>query len=707
MNLRHIIYLNIYRFLTVMIALLCVSNSLSAEELSFWKNAETTKDIIKPYASKSASISFQSRRLKFDEISFQSIANQENNFGLAARSLPNLPINLPLPDGTSIKVNITPSSVMSEALAKQFPQIKTWDVSGVYDDITGTIDFSPRGLHGMLLMPDGDRVFIEPDKLQAKLLQAQLSEDSPYISFSKKENSGMFNTEFSCGVHDNHHDLSFVARAMTQARPSSNLITYRLAVATTGEYSQFHGGTVESTLSAIVTTISRVNQIYRRDLNVQFELVDEQRDLIYLDPNTDPYTNSNVFSLIQENNENLSSSGVLSKTQYDVGHVFGQGSVGGLAIVGGVCNNDEKAFGATGISNPIGDAFSIDFVAHELGHQLGGTHTFNSACNGGSERTAITAVEPGSGTTIMAYPGICQANNIQNNADPQFHIVSIDQIRSLTRSGSGSSCGVRSSTSNENPTVNAGLDATVPARTPLVFIADGADSDNDPLSYSWEQSDAGRLTNVNIDSGDNALFRSRPLSSQNIRFIPSLNDLFSNTVSAGEVLPVTNREINMVATVRDGKGGLQADLVNLQVTDKAQNFSVTLPTNNLSLGRGVSTKVKWNVAGTNSSPIFCSEVDIGLVTIDGEGLDILTTANDGQAIIKIPTDALPMSNARIIVSCSNSNFFNISSGQITVLDQDGGSFAQAGSNGGGPFNGLIILYGLLLFLLKKRYVKFN
>lgn len=698
--------LNFTYFLVTFLFVSFFSGNVFAENKLLWKSIGDQNQSTKQLLAKGLSSSLEARTMELDELNFKSLVIDgitSNTVGLAAKNTVvtnNKTINLPLPDGTEVSVIITPNSVMTASLAAQFPQIKTWDVKGVTKDITGTIDFTHRGFHGMLTMPDGDRVFIEPDFEVNTSNQGELSSQSPYISFSKKENENNFKSEFSCGAHDKHNDLSFAARPLTLARPSSDLITYRLAVATTGEYSQFHGGTVASTLSAIVTTINRVNQIYRRDLSIQFQLVDEQSDLIYLNPNTDPYTNSDVFKLIEENNTNLSSSGVLSKTRYDIGHVFGRGSVGGLAVVAGVCDNDEKAFGATGISSPVGDAFALDYVAHELGHQLGGTHTFNSACNGGSERTGITAVEPGSGTTIMAYPGICQANNIQNSVDPQFHIVSIDQIRSVTRSGGGSSCGVRTSTINENPTVNAGLDIDVPARTPLVFVANGADTDNDALTYSWEQSDTGTSTNLNVDSGDNALFRSNPLTSDNVRFIPSLSDLFSGTVSAGEVLPVTNREINMVATARDGKGGLQADLVKLQVFDTGEGFSVTSHTNNQSFGRDATTEVRWNVAGTNSTPISCVNVDIGLATVDGQGLDITTTANDGRATITIPNDAPPINNARFIISCNTSNFFNLSRGQITILDQVGGG-TSSGGGGGGSFNALMLLFGFILVFLRN------
>ncbi|MEH6457363.1 MAG: reprolysin-like metallopeptidase, partial [Cocleimonas sp.] len=448
------------------------ANSLAADSSSLsnkiWKNINDQSHEVSQLASKSISPGLIVRTLELNELEFELLLNENiisNDNPLAARSLNaqknvSKTITLPLPNGNEVNVIITPSSAMSPALAEQFPEIKTWTVFGVSDEITGTIDFTHRGFHGMLIMPDGDRIFIEPEAENAssnlsQLVPDQLSTQSRYISFSEKQNQDSFNTEFRCGVHDDsklHFNTAAKASptsARLQAKAAPSLITYRLAVATTGEYSQFHGGTTASTLSAIVTTINRVNQIYMRDLGIKFELVTQQSDIIYLNPDTDPYTNSSVFSLIDENDINLSSNGALSKTEYDIGHVFGAGNVGGLATVGGVCNDIGKAIGATGIFRPIGDAFALDFVAHELGHQVGGTHTFNSACGDGSERTGETAVEPGSGTTIMAYPGICQANNIQNSVDPQFHVVSIDQIRAVTRTGGGSSCGVSSSTANE------------------------------------------------------------------------------------------------------------------------------------------------------------------------------------------------------------------------------------------------------------------
>ena len=210
---------------------------------------------------------------------------------------------------------------MAPELAQQFPQLKTWKVTGINEHIHGRIDFTTQGFHAMLLMPDGDTVFIEPDK---ESLNA-------YLSFSKHSNKENFRRDFKCGVHSEQNIAArpFNTDEQAQARPAPELKTYRLAVAATGEYTQNKGGSKAGALSAIVTTINRVNEIYERDLAIRFELIPEEFDIIYTDPDTDPYSNTDVSTLLADNIENLSNTGDLSIDRYDVGHVFSAANVGG------------------------------------------------------------------------------------------------------------------------------------------------------------------------------------------------------------------------------------------------------------------------------------------------------------------------------------------------------------------------------------------
>ncbi|KAG1661930.1 hypothetical protein GQR58_021206 [Nymphon striatum] len=541
---------------------------------------------------------------------------------------------LPLPDGSEVEVVATETSVLTTELAQQFPDIKTWKVVGVDSKISGRIDFTALGFHGMLMMPNGDTVFIEPD--DNKNNERQTSSSARYLSFSKHANHDHFGKDFQCGQAD--------------------LITYRLAVATTGEYTQYHGGSRTAGLSAVTTTINRVNEIYERDLSVTFQLVPQQLDLIYTDPVSDPYSNNDVNALIEQNIVNLNNTNVLGSSNYDIGHVFGSGNVGGLAFVGSTCNSSFKAGGATGATNPIGDGFSLDYVAHEIGHQMGAQHTFNSLCG---ERGVGTAVEPGSGSTIMSYAGLCGANNLQNEVDAQFHIVSILEMDNFSRQGDGASCGSSTTVVNENPIVSAGEDFVVPARTPV-----------------------GDASDVDVDTGNNALFRSRALSESNLRFIPQLSDIFNGEAAAGEHLPVTNRDMELRATVRDGKGGVENDAVIMTVHDTGSAFEVTSHTSTNTYGQGDQTTVRWNVAGTSSSPISCQSVDIGLITLEGTGIDITTTSNDGSEEVTIPANAPALDNARFIVSCATSQFFSISSANLRILDSLGSGDVDTDTDSG-------------------------
>ncbi|PID33836.1 MAG: hypothetical protein CR955_00865 [Thiotrichales bacterium] len=643
------------------------------------------------------------RSLELDEFAWKTLLKQ--NVSLKPANNEEGEVNvvnklfLPLPDGTEVEVIATETSVLSPELALQFPDIKTWRVAGVDQNLTGRIDFTELGFHGMLSLPNGDTVFIEPD--DNKTAARTLSDASRYISFSKHANHDHFQNHFSCGVDEHQSNiLKHVSPALAKGpalKPALKHITYRLAVATTGEYTKYHGGTKSSALSAVTTIINRVNEIYERDLSITLQLIPEQSKVIYTNADTDPYTSSEALKLIEANMSNMATT--IGLANFDIGHVFSRGDFGGLAYLGVACvdsaedENGEtvygvKAGGTTASDSPIGDAFAVDYVAHEMGHQLGAQHTFNSQWCG--RRGEGTAVEPGSGSTIMSYAGLCGSDDLQDKVDAQFHVVSILEIMANTRSGDGSSCGVRTPVTNENPIVSAGEDFTVPARTPIVLIAEASDIDGDALTYSWEQIDSGRAGSLNVDNGDGALFRSRALTSSNMRFIPQLSDVFKGQASNGEYLPVTNRKLNMMVTVRDGKGGVEADDVVMNVYDTGSSFQVTSHSDSETFNRGDKTTITWDVAGTDASPISCRTVDIGLITLDGKGIDIITTPNDGSQKITIPNDISALSNARFIVSCKANRFFSVSTGELTIR----------GGSGSGSWGYLTLL--MIPLYMRKR-----
>ena len=594
---------------------------------------------------------------------------QQNKSQLAAKSVNQIELNLPLPNGDFVRVSATDSPILSPEMAEQHPDIKTWKVAGIDDPaITGRIDFTLNGFHAMLTMADGDTVFIDPDEEQG---------GNVYNSLSKKENSSRFHSDFNCQVHDEHDlrstdSLKLPAAKVLASTPALNLKTYRLAVAGTGEYTASQGGSKSSAYASMVTTINRVNEIYERDIGLRLELVSGE-DLIYTNAATDPYTNNDANALVIENMSNMDVN--FGVANFDLGHVFAQGPLGGLAFVGVACLNSAntsggmvnaiKAGGATGTIDPRGEIFSIEYVAHEIGHQIGATHTFNSTQNGcgGGNRTAETAVEPGSGSTIMSYSGLCGSDDLQYNSEAAFHFASISQINSYTRTDTGSSCGADTSTGNQNPVANAGSDVNIPANTPLIL----GGSSTGGSTFSWDQIDAGSASAVDVDMGDNAIIRALLPSSEEDRFIPRLSDLFAGSSTIGEKLPQTTRELNFAFVVRDGAGGIGVDTKKLNVTDTHSTFSVVSQSSNESLFTGENISVLWNTASTNIAPVNCNNVDIHLLRVNGvKNLLLASTDNDGIQDLVIPATTPVMSDARVMVACSDNSFFNISSGNISI-----------------------------------------
>src|SRR5690554_3388616 len=234
---------------------------------------------------------------------------------------------------------------------------------------------------------------------------------------------------------------------------NGSLRKFRLAMACTTEYAGFHinaagmnAGTLAqkkaTVLAAMNVTMTRINGIYERDLSLTMELVPNNEDIIFID--SDSFDNFNNNLLINQSQTVIDA--IILSANYDIGHTVSTGA-GGVAQLYSPCSSN-KARGVTGISAPVGDSFDVDYVSHEMGHQFGANHTFNNSCNWNVNNS--TAVEPGSGSTIMAYAGIC-APNIQNNSDAYFHAISQNEIRTFLLNWGN--CSTNSSNSNTKPTI--------------------------------------------------------------------------------------------------------------------------------------------------------------------------------------------------------------------------------------------------------------
>lgn len=577
---------------------------------------------------------------------------------------------LPLPDGGYGRFRIVESPIMAPELAAKFPEIKTYAGRGL-DDVTATVrlDWTQVGFHAMVLSSSGT-IYIDP---------YGRGDTTHYLVYNERDYtrpSGPFVKHEPLGDNSEVEALVAALRASGGSLPSGDeLRTYRLAVAATGEYTIFHGGTVPLGMAAIVTAMNRVNGIYERDVAVRMELVANNDLVVYTNPATDPYTNDDGGAMLGQNQTNLDT--VIGNLNYDVGHVFSTGG-GGVAYLGVPCRAGFKARGVTGLPSPIGDPFYVDYVAHEMGHQYGANHTFNGnagACSGGN-RNASTAYEPGSGTTVMAYAGICGNQDIQPNSDEDFHGISFDEIRAYTVLGSGNTCPVTTTTGNSAPTVEAGGNYTVPLNTPFILTGSATDPDGDTLTYDWEEFDLGPAGAPNSPVGNAPIFRSFEPVSVPYRIFPQISDIVDNTQTIGELLPTYARVMNFRLTARDNNvspsaGGVNYDAMQVTVEGGAGPFRVTAPNTAVTWDAGTVETVTWNVANTNQAPVNCANVDLRL-SVDG-GYNYPVTleagvANDGSENIIVPF--VPTIQARVQVICSDNIFFDISNINFTIQAVD-------------------------------------
>ena len=566
---------------------------------------------------------------------------------------------VPRPDGTFDRFNVWEVQMMEPALAAEFPDIRTWRGQGI-DDPTAVLaaDLTSLGFHAQVIGANGT-YYVDPYYHLDTSLYAAYSRDD-----LRNERTGR-GTEDVVDLH-----LPELPPAPAAARPTNGqtLRTYRTAIAATGEYTQYFGGTVGAGQAAIVTAINRVSGIYETELAVRLVLVGNNSALVHTSPFGDPYSNNDAYAMLFENQARVD--GTIGSGNYDIGHVFSTGG-GGLAFLGVVGRNGFKAGGVTGSDNPFGDAFWVDYVAHEIGHQFGANHTFNGV-NGAAfgNRHGSTAYEPGSGSTIMGYAGICDEDDIQLHSDPYFHAASLEEISNFIASGHGSGF-TKTPSGNTIPTANAGPDRVVPLGTPFALTGTGTDADaTDVLTYGWEQYNRGPAKSLFTgDTGRGPYFRSVEPTTGPTRSFPSTGALRTNSFGPDDFYTERAQTMKFRLTVRDNRatGAYSRDDVSVKIVNTGGPFQVTFPNTNVHLAGGSTQTVTWDVAKTNGSLIKAALVNVLLSTDGGNTFGTVLASgvpNDGTQDVVLPN--LTTNTARIKVEPVGNIFFDIGNSNFRI-----------------------------------------
>ena len=569
-------------------------------------------------------------------------------------------ITLPNAEGTTERFEMFEATNFSAGLQSQFPKIRAYVGKGI-DDTKATLRLSidPKGIQTMIFRTDKLNEFMEPYSENGEI----------YAVFTSSREKGKL--PFVCSTND----VALVKELTPENRSIQSdkgvLLTFRLALSCNAEYTAYFGGTVDGALAAFNATMTRVNGVFEKDLAIHMDLIDNTTAMIFTNAATDPYSN-NMNAWNGQLQARLTST--IGEANYDIGHMFGSDGGGGNAgCIGCVCVDGQKGSGITSPLDgvPMGDTFDIDFVAHEMGHQFGGNHTFSVDVEGSGVN-----VEPGSGSTIMGYAGITD-QDIQAHSDDYFVFASIKQIQDNMV---GKTCPIKTSLTNTPPTINAGNSYTIPKGTPFTLTGSGTDADGDTLTYCWEQNDSattqtGNSSQASATKTGGPNWRSYSPVSTPTRFFPPLARVAANQLTSvfgsirTEAVSTVARDLNFVLTVRDnvmGVGQTSTAAAKVTVSAAAGPFLMTAPNTNAALEAGSNQLVTWDVAGTNANGVNAAYVDIYFSTDGGLTYPVILASkvpNDGSETVTLP--ALTGAQNRIMVKGFEHVFFDISNANFS------------------------------------------
>ncbi|SEW14258.1 zinc-dependent metalloprotease [Kaistella antarctica] len=572
-------------------------------------------------------------------------------------------MTLPNMQGKMEKFEVWELSNMAPDLQAKYTDIKSY-VGSSKDDSTAYLRFSvsPQGFSSLVLRA-GISEYIEPYTTDAKT----------YVVFdSTMKKKSATDQPFECEVKEN-------AEHGSQGTITNNKLvgsnTFRLALSCTGEYSQYiltRAGTpvgatdaekIAVVLGAMNASMTRLNGVYEKDLSLHYNLISETEALIFLNAATDPYAagggpdvaNTGINSALGPN----------ARTLYDLGHLIDKKPANGAAYLGVICGSAsvQKAGGWTAHNIPVGATFDIDYVAHEMGHQMGAGHSYTFSTTQQSQK-----VEPGSGSTIMAYTGIVGNLDVQYNSHDNFHYSSISQIKSKINSVA---CGTNVPYTLLPPNLDAGPNYVIPHTTPYVVRATTTDTNNASYTYTFEQIDQadaaqmGALSYTYLTKPSGPNFRALPQTTQPYRYFPNFNTVLAGVnTTRWESLNSNARDLNFGVVLRNSnplEPNIAQDAMKVTVNASAGPFKVTAPIFGQSLSSGNTFTITWDVANTTLPPVSTANVNIKL-SKDG-GLTFTTllanTANDGSESVTLPTGS-SASNAYIIIEAVNNIYYAVS-----------------------------------------------
>jgi len=599
-----------------------------------------------------------------------------------------LQLEVPMPDGTSRTFMMYESPTMMEEISARYPMIKSYKGyarSNPSENLRVTVN--PNGFFAAIKTDEGT-VYIDP--YASNDLQHYMS------YFVTDDHSNVNPNGLACGSDAEITDLAEQLGDIDTAHGESLQIStrgdniplrqYRLALACTGEFGQRRDNITE-VLADLNTSVARLNMIFENDLSIRMILVNQNDEIIYDNPQTDPYPIPTQFPpndgtgrwLLRTNTSVLNTS--IGDGSYDLGHVYHSActDVGGVAYLGSICG-DIKGGGVSCDAFNSLSYLTVSIAAHEMGHQLGSPHSFNN-CTGDGNESLQDGFEPGSGTTIMSYAGLCGQNNVQSNNDDYYHSGSLLNIYRTTREINGSTCAEEINIDNHEPDIQLDIENGffIPIGTPFLLTADATDEDGDNMTYSWEQMNTGPLSPLGSPNNNAPLFRVFPPTSEKTRIFPASNRIIANSFRDDEILPTINRDMdfNFVARDNNPEGGTASwQEVSFRATADAGPFRVTYPnTINIEMEQGEEVTVEWDVANTDGSLVNCSAVDIYLSysgelnsDLDSDDLKLLALSapNDGSHEVVVPTRI--SSSARILIRANNNVFFDISNNAVFIVE---------------------------------------